>query len=79
MRIELLWGHLRRAYLKTFRRGYVRRMAATRQGDHNQCPWDVLDPRDLKFYANRDIHANEEIRADYGDFAEPHGWAAMDL
>ena len=39
--------------LKTFRRGYVRRMAATRQGDHNQCPWDVLDPRDLKFYANQ--------------------------
>ena len=53
MRIELLWGHLRRVYLKTFRRGYVRRMAATRQGDHNQCPWDVLDPRDLKFYANQ--------------------------
>ena len=42
-----------RVYLKTFRRGYVRRMAATRQGDHNQCPWDVLDPRDLKFYANQ--------------------------
>jgi phosphatidylserine decarboxylase len=28
-------------------------MAATRKGDANQCPWDVLDPRDLKFYANQ--------------------------
>lgn len=34
---------------------------------------------DLKFYANRNIHANEEIRADYGDFAEPHGWPALGL
>lgn len=53
MRIELFWGHIRRCYLKTFRRGYIRRMAATRKGDANQCPWDVLDPRDLKFYANQ--------------------------
>jgi len=53
MRIELFWGHIRRFYLKTFRRGYIRRMAATRKGDANQCPWDVLDPRDLKFYANQ--------------------------
>jgi len=28
-------------------------MAETRKGDANQCPWDVLDPRDLKFYANQ--------------------------
>ncbi|MBT6723655.1 MAG: phosphatidylserine decarboxylase family protein [Planctomycetaceae bacterium] len=53
MRIELFWGHIRRFYLKTFRRGYIRRMAATRKGDANQCPCDVLDPRDLKFYANQ--------------------------
>ena len=53
MRIELFWGYIRRFYLKTFRRGYIRRMAATRKGDANQCPWDVLDPRDLKFYANQ--------------------------
>jgi hypothetical protein len=32
---------------------------------------------DLKFYAMRNIKADEEIRADYGDFAEPHGWLAM--
>ena len=53
MRIELFWGSIRRAYLKTFRRGYIRRMAETRKGENNQCPWDVLDPRDLKFYANQ--------------------------
>ena len=53
MRIELFWGSIRRAYLKTFRRGYIRRMAATRKGESNQCPWDVIDPRDLKFYANQ--------------------------
>ncbi|MBA62690.1 MAG: phosphatidylserine decarboxylase family protein [Planctomycetaceae bacterium] len=53
MRIELLWGYIRRAYLKTFRRRYIRRMEKTRKGDRNQCPWDVLDPRDLKFYANQ--------------------------
>ena len=53
MRIELFWGSIRRAYLKTFRRGYIRRMAETRKGESNQCPWDVLDPRDLKFYANQ--------------------------
>jgi len=34
---------------------------------------------DMKFYAKRDIAANEEIRADYGDFAEPHGWHEMGL
>ena len=34
---------------------------------------------DLRFFAIRDIKADEEIRADYGDFAEPHGWQAMGL
>ncbi len=53
MRIELAWGHLRRAYLKTFRRGYVERMRHTRQGTHNGCPHEVLDPRDLKFHRNQ--------------------------
>ena len=52
MRIELFWGRIRRTYLKIFRRGYIQRMAATRKGEFNQCPWDVLDPRDLKFYVN---------------------------
>jgi phosphatidylserine decarboxylase len=57
MRLELAWGHLRRAYLKTFRRGYVRRMAALRQGDptptESAGPHEVLDPRDLKYYRNQ--------------------------
>jgi phosphatidylserine decarboxylase len=53
MRMELAWGKLRRAYLKTFRRGYVARMRALRQGDYNPCPHEVLDPRDLKFHRNQ--------------------------
>lgn len=53
IRLELLWGKLRRAYLKTFRRGYVQRMAELRQGEENRCPHEVLDPRDLKFHKNQ--------------------------
>ncbi len=52
MRLELVWGHVRRWYLKTFRPGYVGRMAALRRGDRNVCPFEVLDPRDVKFYRN---------------------------
>jgi phosphatidylserine decarboxylase len=52
MRLELAWGHVRRWYLKTFRRGFVVRMAQLRQGDKNVCPFEVLDPRDVKFYRN---------------------------
>lgn len=52
MRIELGWGYLRRWYLKNFRRGYVGRMAALRRGDKNVCPFEVLDPRDVKFHRN---------------------------
>ncbi len=53
MRIELAWGRWRRWYLRTFRPGYVRRMAALRQGTPHNCPHEVLDPRDLKFYRNQ--------------------------
>src|SRR6185436_15700303 len=52
MRLELAWGYVRRWYLKTFRRGYVARMAQLRRGDKNVCPFEVLDPRDVKFYRN---------------------------
>ncbi|MBI3862678.1 MAG: phosphatidylserine decarboxylase family protein [Planctomycetia bacterium] len=52
MRLELAWGHIRRWYLKTFRKGYVARMASLRRGDRNVCPFEVLDPRDVKFYRN---------------------------
>jgi phosphatidylserine decarboxylase len=50
--IELAWGRWRRWYLKTFRRGYVRRMAALRRGDVAGAPHEILDPRDLKYCCN---------------------------
>ncbi|MGD9858212.1 MAG: phosphatidylserine decarboxylase, partial [Planctomycetaceae bacterium] len=53
MRLELAWGFVRRWWLSTFRAGYVRRMAESRQGTSNQCPHDVLDPRDVKYYRNQ--------------------------
>ena len=52
-KLELAWGHWRRFWLKTFRPGYVKRMAATRKGDANGCPHEVLDPRDVKFFRNQ--------------------------
>ena len=51
--LEKAWGSVRRCGLRTFRRGYVARMAACRKGDFNPCPHEVLDPRDLKFYRNQ--------------------------
>jgi phosphatidylserine decarboxylase len=51
--LELAWGRWRRAWLKRFRPGYVRRMATLRKGDFNGCPHEVLDPRDLKFFQNQ--------------------------
>lgn len=53
IRLEQAWGRLRRAYLKTCRPAYVKRMAESRRGDRNPCPHEVLDPRDLKFYQNQ--------------------------
>jgi phosphatidylserine decarboxylase len=52
MRLELAWGFVRRWYLKNFRRAYVGRMAALRRGDRNVCPFEVLDPRDVKYFRN---------------------------
>ncbi|MSR58029.1 MAG: phosphatidylserine decarboxylase family protein [Planctomycetaceae bacterium] len=54
VRLELAWGSLRRAYLKRFRPGYVARMAALRRGSKNACPFEVLDPRDVKFFRNQE-------------------------
>lgn len=51
--LEMFWGRIRRAWLKTFRKGYVERMRACRLGDFNGCPHEVLDPRDLKFHRNQ--------------------------
>jgi len=50
---ELVWGHWRRFWLKTFRPSYIRKMAALRKGTFNGCPHEVLDPRDLKFHRNQ--------------------------
>ena len=50
--LELRWGALRRWYLRTFRRSYVRRMAELRRGDTAGALHDVLDPRDLKYCRN---------------------------
>ncbi|CAN5455177.1 phosphatidylserine decarboxylase family protein [soil metagenome] len=50
--IELAWGRLRRGYLRNLRQGYVRKMAALRQGECPGCTHDIIDPRDLKFCRN---------------------------
>jgi phosphatidylserine decarboxylase len=50
--LELAWGRFRRAWLRRFRPSYVRRMLAARQGQCENCPHDVIDPRDLKFCRN---------------------------
>ncbi len=41
--LEKFWGRFRRTYLRIFRRGYVKQMAAVRQGERNPCPHAVLD------------------------------------
>ncbi|MGQ0636377.1 MAG: phosphatidylserine decarboxylase family protein [Planctomycetaceae bacterium] len=53
LRLELAWGSVRRWYLKTFRKAYVERMQSLRRGDRNVCPFEVLDPRDVKFFRNQ--------------------------
>lgn len=50
--IELAWGQLRRWYLKTFRGGYVTKMAGLRRGSADGAPHEILDPRDLKYCCN---------------------------
>lgn len=51
--VELAWGRWRRWWLKMFRPGYVRRMAACREGDVQGAPHEILDPRDLKYCRNQ--------------------------
>ena len=50
--LELAWGRLRRARLRLLRPGYVRRMLERRQGLCADCPHDIIDARDLKFFRN---------------------------
>ena len=66
-RIELLWGRWRRWYLKTFRSGYVRKMAELRRGDTAGAPHEILDPRDLKFCCN-------QCTAHWAEEDDPFAW-----
>ncbi|MCE5266959.1 MAG: phosphatidylserine decarboxylase [Planctomycetaceae bacterium] len=66
-RIELAWGCWRRWWLKRFRPGYVRRMAARRRGDTAGAPHEILDPRDLKFCRNR-------CQCDWAAADDPFRW-----
>jgi phosphatidylserine decarboxylase len=50
--LEAAWGRCRRGLLRCCFPGYVRRMAALRQGACEGCPHDVIDPRDLKLVRN---------------------------
>jgi phosphatidylserine decarboxylase len=53
MALELAWARFRRWRLRRFRPGYVRLMESKRRGNCQNCPHDVIDPRDLKFIRNR--------------------------
>ncbi|MEN6449648.1 MAG: phosphatidylserine decarboxylase [Thermoguttaceae bacterium] len=66
-RTELAWGCCRRWWLKHFRPGYVRRMAALRHGDATGAPHEILDPRDLKFCRNR-------CECDWDEADDPFRW-----
>jgi hypothetical protein len=50
--LEAAWGRFRRGYLRRIRPGYVRKMAALRQGECPGCTHDVIDPRDAKLVRN---------------------------
>jgi phosphatidylserine decarboxylase len=52
MEMELAWGRLRRWFLRKYWPNYVKQMAEKRQGDCPNCPHDVIDGRDLKYYRN---------------------------
>ena len=50
--LELAWGRVRRRWLRLVWPGYVVRLRAARKGDCPDCPHDVIDDRDLKFFRN---------------------------
>ena len=52
MQLEEAWGSVRRAILRRFRPGYVRRMLEKRQGSCPKHDARVIDPRDLKYLRN---------------------------
>lgn len=65
--IELAWGRLRRWYLRTFRRGYIARIAEKQEGSTVGAPHKVLDPRDLKYCRN-------QCSADWQKEDDPFAW-----
>ena len=52
MQLERAWGRLRRAYLRRYRPGYVKRMLEKRQGSCPKYDADAIDGRDLKYIRN---------------------------
>lgn len=52
MRLELIWARLRRAGLRLLWKSYVHKMVDKRQGECPNCPHDIIDSRDLKYYRN---------------------------
>ncbi len=56
MSMELAWGRVRRRLLRMFRPGYVKAMAAKRQGEQGSLPFEPVDSRDLKFYQNQETY-----------------------
>jgi len=52
MSVELAWGQWRRFLLRTLRPGYVRHRQSLRQGACPNCPHDIIDTRDLKYFRN---------------------------
>ena len=44
--------------------------------EHESLTWYGCE---LEFYANRDISAGEEIRANYDNFIEIHGWKSLGI
>lgn len=52
MALELTWARIRRKLLRWFRPNYIATMTELRQGACPNCPHDVLDYRDLKYYRN---------------------------
>ncbi len=53
MSLELLWGRVRRSLLRRLRPGYVASMRSKRLGEQGGCPFDPIDPRDVKYYRNQ--------------------------
>ncbi len=65
--LELAWGRWRRWFLRTFRQGYVARMAALRRGSDEGAPHAILDPRDLKYCRNL-------VTCDWAAVDDPFRW-----